>query len=128
MGLHASKEAAAAHAKEIATIKAVAASLEPAGAPFPAKQLPSNVSNPLVQSPSASPPSSAAKPQSLQGFVTDSGADYGTTAAEHREDASMGDPLDSLRARSAKLTPSDFVLLKTIGQGSFGLVLQVCWP
>jgi hypothetical protein len=37
----------------------------------------------------------------------------------------MGDPADSLRARSAKLTPADFVLLKTIGQGSFGLVLQV---
>ena len=48
----------------------------------------------------------------------------GEGAAEHHNSGDAAATAD-LRARSAKLTPADFVLLKTIGQGSFGLVLQV---
>lgn len=138
MGSSTSREGAEARAREIATIKAVAASEDggmDTGRTGGSKSTP--IQNPLHPSPK---PLSVTSP----GSSTDAGgAGSGDTmtppvqvSTTEPKDVPMtpgggesrGEPTaetEQLLARSAKLTPSDFVLLKTIGQGSFGLVLQV---
>ena len=149
MGIGASKEAAEARSKEIATIKAVAASLDDAGRPASAK--PSGAAGTdstagsnhagakVLKAAPASPPrppnntksTNAAPflPTTVSEFVSmpAEGGGKPLTVASDSPSAGSADttPAPALAARSSKLTPSDFVLLKTIGQGSFGLVLQV---
>lgn len=147
MGIGASKEAAEARSKEIATIKAVAASLDDGGRTASAK--PSGAAGTdstagsnhagakVLKAAPASPPrppnntksttAAPVLPTTVSEFVSmpaEGGSESLTVAASSASSADATSA-PALAARSSKLTPSDFVLLKTIGQGSFGLVLQV---
>lgn len=154
MGVTSSRDSAEVQKKEIHTIKVFAASVDAAEAPKPPATIKlsdgnangSNKSpvkpkagvsppvlppksggvavNPLIPSGvSASSPIKGAGSTESTPKTPDSNADEPGTpsAAANATDSASS----TLIARSSKLTPADFVLLKTIGQGSFGLVLQV---
>ena len=154
MGLATSKEGSEARAREIATIKAVAAAENgktAPGRPVPAPK--AVIKNPLapvdkVAGLTGGHPGPAAHqnhdPTSVTATILPSAGAVGPIVTSPpgvsgpsgsepaaASDAAAAPPSgesveqENLRARSHKLTPADFVLLKTIGQGSFGLVLQV---
>lgn len=151
MGISSSKDQAEARAREIATIKAAGAAENARHSPSrvaaspravianplmptdkgagalgvshtlvpPQNPDPTSVTAPILPAAGATLPSGAAAPVGATSASTPSGSEAAVAAHADSEEA------ENLRARSHKLTPADFILLKTIGQGSFGLVLQV---
>lgn len=104
---------------------------EPLAATAPSKSIPipATVASKGVATAARRAGDPATEDSGVEGHVSPTAKDVGSPPdkTEALATAPVGGS-DDVNVLKSKLTPSDFVLMQTIGQGSFGTVMQVRYP